>query len=89
MPGFGARRQTGDEVAYVLKSRTAEGRQRWHSIGRHGAPWAPDAAREEARRLLGEVAKGGDPAAEKQAKRKAETVEQLCGAYWADVVAAS
>jgi integrase len=87
VPGFGARRQSGDAVAYVLKSRTSEGRQRWHTIGRHGAPWTPDMAREEARRLLGEVAKGGDPAAEKQAKRKAETVEELCNAYWADAVA--
>lgn len=58
VPGFGARRQTGDAIAYVLKSRTAEGRQRWHTIGRHGAPWTPDTARDEARRLLGEVAKG-------------------------------
>jgi integrase len=34
--------------------------------------------------LLAEVAQGEDPAAEKQAKRKAETVDQLCDAYWAD-----
>jgi hypothetical protein len=27
--GFGARRRTGASVAYVLKYRTAEGRQRW------------------------------------------------------------
>lgn len=82
--GFGARRQTGDAIAYVLKSRTSEGRQRWHTIGRHGAPWTPDSARDEARRLLGEVAKGGDPAADKQTKRKAETVTDLCDLYWAD-----
>jgi integrase len=85
--GFGARRQTGDAVAYILKSRTAEGRQRWHTIGRHGAPWTPEAARTEAKRLLGEVARGGDPAAEKQSKRKAETVTELCDAYWADAEA--
>src|ERR1700733_5640883 len=84
VPGFGARRQSGAAVAYILKSRTAGGRQRWHTIGRHGAPWTPDTARDEARRLLGEVAKGGDPAADKQAKRKAETVAELCDAYWAD-----
>lgn len=87
VPGFGARRQSGDAVAYVLKSRTSEGRQRWHTIGRHGAPWTPDTAREEARRLLGEVAKGGDPAAEKQTKRKAETVAELCDLYWTDAEA--
>jgi integrase len=87
VPGFGARRQMGTAVAYVLKCRTAEGRQRWHTIGRHGAPWTPDTAREEARRLLGEVAKGGDPASAKRAKRKAETVTELCDAYWTDAEA--
>ena len=79
--GFAARRQKGDAIAYVLKYRTAEGRQRWHTIGRHGAPWTPDKAREEAQRLLGEVAKGGDPAADKKALRKAATVAELCDLY--------
>jgi Arm DNA-binding domain len=51
--GFGVRRQT-DVAAYVLKTRTLEGRQRWITIGRHGAPWTPDSARDQARRLLGE-----------------------------------
>jgi integrase len=74
-------------VAYILKSRTTEGRQRWHTIGRHGAPWTPDTARDEARRLLGEIAGGGDPAAEKQSKRKAESVSELCDLYLADAEA--
>jgi integrase len=82
--GFGARRQKSAAVAYVLYYRTEEGRQRWHTIGRHGAPWTPDTAREEARRLLGEVVKGGDPAADKHAKRNAETVADLCDLYWTD-----
>jgi hypothetical protein len=47
--GFGARRQNSDAVAYVLFYRTKEGRQRWFTIGRHGAPWTPETAREEAR----------------------------------------
>jgi integrase len=38
-----------------------------HSIGRHGAPWTPDTARNEARRLLGIVATGFDPHAKLQA----------------------
>ena len=82
--GFGARRRTGETVAYVLKYRTGDGRQRWHSIGRHGAPWTPDQAREEARRILGDVVKGADPAADKQAKRHAVTVSDLCDQYWTD-----
>jgi hypothetical protein len=56
--GFGIRRRTGKTVVYVLKYRTLDGRQRWHTIGRHGAPWTPDIARNEALRLLGEVVKG-------------------------------
>jgi integrase len=87
VPGFGARRQRGKAVSYVLIYRTGDGRQRWHTIGRHGAPWTPDAARDEARRLLGEVARGSDPAAEKSAKRKAATVAALCDLYIADAEA--
>jgi integrase len=87
VPGFGARRQRSAAVAYVLVYRTAEGRVRRYTIGRHGAPWTPDAAREEARRLLGDVTKGTDPAAEKIAARRAETVTELCELYWADAVA--
>jgi hypothetical protein len=75
--GFGARRQI-DAVSYVLIYRTAEGRQRWHTIGRHGSPWTPDAARREAKRLLGSVAGGLDPAALKRAKRSASSVAELC-----------
>lgn len=79
--GFGARRQRGDAVAYIVVYRTAEGRQRKQTIGRHGAPWTPDTAREEARRILGEVAKGIDPAAAKRERRAAPTVNDLCDAY--------
>jgi integrase len=79
--GFGARRQKGDAVAYVLKYRTSTGRQRWHTIGRHGAPWTPDLARAEARRVLVEVTKGADPAEAKLQGRKAKTVGELCDDY--------
>src|SRR5262249_43308759 len=57
LPGFGTRRQNGSAVAYILKYRTAEGRQRWFTIGRHGAPWTPETARAEAKRLLGDIAR--------------------------------
>jgi integrase len=87
VPGFGARRQRSPAVAYVLMFRTAEGRTRRYTIGRHGAPWTPDTAREEARRLLGEAVTGADPAADKQSKRRAETVTELCDLYWSDAEA--
>ena len=87
LPGFGARRQRGQTIAYVLKYRTSEGRQRWYTIGRHGAPWTPESAREEAQRLLGGVASKADPAAEKRAARNAQTVADLCDLYFADAEA--
>src|ERR1041384_3881101 len=87
VPGFGARRQRGDAVAYFLKYRTREGRQRWHTVGRHGSPWTPDDARQEARRILGEIVQGRDPSAEKRAARSALTVSQLCDMYLADAEA--
>lgn len=87
VPGFGARRRAGTSVSYVLMFRTAEGRQRRFTIGRHGAPWTPDTAREEAKRLLGDVVKGTDPAADKRARREAVTVAELCDAYWQDAEA--
>ena len=75
--GFAARRQKGEAVNYFIKYRTRDGRQRWHTIGRHGSPWTPETARAEARRLLGLVASGGDPAGAKAATKAAPTVEAL------------
>ena len=85
--GFGARRQRGDAVAYVLFYRTKDGRTRWHTIGRHGAPWTPDMARAEATRLLGRIVEGEDPAAAKKTARHAQSVAQLCDIYLADAEA--
>ena len=87
VPGFGARRQRSDAVAYVLLYRTVDGRSRRFTIGRHGAPWTPDTAREEARRLLGLVAAGEDPAGAKKTRREAATVAELCDLYLQDAVA--
>jgi integrase len=87
LTGFGARRQKSDAVAYVLFYRTKESRQRWFTIGKHGAPWTPETAREEAKRLLGDVAHQRDPAAEKRAARNAQTVAALCDLYLADAEA--
>jgi hypothetical protein len=87
LPGFGARRQKGEAVSYVLYYRNHEGRQRWYTIGRHDAPWLPDTARKEARKLLGDVARGSDPAADKRSRRNANTVAELCDLYLQDALA--
>jgi integrase len=87
VPGFHARRQRSAAVTYVLFYRTQNSRQRWYVIGRHGAPWTPDTARERAKELLGAVASGADPAAIKDAKRKATNVAELCDLYLSDTEA--
>jgi integrase len=60
--GFGARKQTKG-VFYYLRYRH-NGTQIMKSIGRHGSPWTPDTARNEAQRLLGTLAGGDDPFAQ-------------------------
>jgi hypothetical protein len=57
------------------------------TIGRHGSPWTPDEAREEAKRLIGDVAKKIDPAAQRRADREAMTFGALCDLYLAEGVA--
>src|SRR5262245_45087791 len=84
--GFGARRHTSEAALYAVLYRS-NGRRRWVPTGRHGSQWTPDTARSEAKRLLGLVAGGGDPASAKEAHRGAVTVAQLCDQYYADAVA--
>ena len=75
--GFGARRQRGPAVTYVLKYRTARGSQRWQTIGRHGSPWTSETARAEAKRLTGVIVSGGNPAAERDARKAAPTLAEI------------
>ena len=89
LPNFGARRRKGPSVSYFVFYRNAGGVQKRHTIGRHGAPWTPDTARDEARWVLTEKVKGNDPAAEKIAKRRAASVAELCDLYLADSLAGS
>src|SRR5208337_2256711 len=81
--GFGLRATPAGERSYVLKYRHRGG-QRWFTIGKHGSPWTVETARKEALRLLGEVARGDDPAAAKGADKQALTVAQLCDLYLAE-----
>ncbi len=84
LPGFGVRCRASGAKYYVVKFRTTAGRPRWVTIGRHGAPWTPDAARKEALRLLGQVAAGQDPASEREAMRRDLTIAELCDVYVAE-----
>ena len=78
--GFGARRLRSGQVSFIVRYRNAAGTLKLHTIGRWGV-LTPDQAREEARRLLGSVKLGGDPVAERKAKREALTVQALCTRY--------
>jgi hypothetical protein len=84
--GFGVRCQRRDRV-YVVKYRVG-GRQRWFTIGKHGSPWTPELARREAKRILGLVAEGKDPAHTKQKDRSAPTVGALADRFLAEHVEA-
>lgn len=86
LKGFAARCQRRDRV-YVLKYRM-HGQQRWFTIGKHGSPWTAELARREAKRLLGLIASGQDPAVKKAADRSAPTVAELADTFLAEHVAA-
>src|SRR3712207_1309029 len=73
--GFGVRCQRRDRV-YMVKYRS-QGRQRWYTIGKHGSPWTPELHRREAKRILGLVADGKDPADKEQKDRSTPTVSAL------------
>lgn len=77
--GFGVRRQTRDPI-FVLRYRHQR-RERWITIGIHGAPWTVDKARKEAQRLLGIVAEGFDPAIDRDRERSAPTVTELANQF--------
>ena len=77
--GFGCRCQRKERI-YFLKKRF-EGRQRWYVIGAHGNPWTPETARNCARRLLGEIASGRDPAAEREFTRGLPSVAGLAQSF--------
>ena len=85
LPGFGARCRGSGATYYFLKYRLGS-RQRWLTIGRHGAPWTAEEARKKALRLLGEIVDGRDPAAKREASRQAATMAQLCDLYLAEGV---
>jgi integrase len=82
--GFGVRARTGGGKSYILHYRVGAGRSaplRKLTIGKHGSPWTPNIARTEAKRLLGLVASGQDPAQLRAEERKALTMAELCDLY--------
>jgi integrase len=92
--GFGVRVLASGLRLYVFKYGLGRrGKSRWVTIGEHGSQWTPDpvtglerrlvvaVAREEARRMRGEVLAGRDPAEAKRAARAMPTLKEFGERY--------
>lgn len=84
MRGFGIRVYPSGKKTYLVQYRAGR-RTRRITIGQHGVLTAEE-ARIRAKQLLGDVARGLDPSAEKQAKRRAPTVAGLCDRFLEEYV---
>ena len=80
LPGFGVRIYPSGVRKYVVQYRLADTSQRRLAIGKHGVLTVVK-AREMAREKLVSVARGEDPAAEKNSARHASTVRDLAQDY--------
>ncbi len=89
LPGFGLKVTPAGGRTYLVQYRIGgrKGRTRRVTIGKHG-PLTPEQARLEAKRILGEVAAGQDPAEDRTRARQAITVAELCELYLLQGVAA-
>ena len=83
LAGFGLKVTPAGARVYVVQYRAAR-RLRRYTIGRHGSPWTPEAARREAARLLGIIARGDDPAQAKEAAKAEPTFAAFAERYMAD-----
>ncbi len=88
LPGFGLKMTPTGGRTYLVQYRVGgrKGRTRRVTIGKHG-PLTPEQARQEAKRILGEVAAGQDPAEDRTRDRQAITVAELCDLYLSEGVA--
>ena len=84
LPGFGVRIRSTGRKYYVAQFR-ADGRMRRITLGRHGAV-PTETARRRAMAAISEAKGGGDPAATRDARRKAPTMKQLGKRFLEDYV---
>lgn len=78
--GFGIRIKPSGNASYLVQYRNQEGRTRRIVLGKVSV-LTPDEARHMAADKLREVAKGGDPSAQRRAAREAMTVSELCDLF--------
>lgn len=83
LPGFGMRVTAGGAKTYVVQQRV-NGKTVRVKIGRHGV-FTPESARAEAKKLLGDTARGIDPNALKRTEKvQATTLGEVFTAYLKD-----
>jgi integrase len=83
LPGFGLYVGASGARTYFLEYRPGRGRgvhKRRISIGRHGAPWTPQTARDKAIEYLTGVRDGRDPLAEREAAERGPGPARLISA---------
>lgn len=85
LKGFGIRVNPNRTIVFVVQYRMkGKGtKTQTYTIGKYGSPWAPDAAREEARSLLELVHRGIDPIAERRAREACAEQAALEEEYYA------
>jgi integrase len=76
LPGFCVRVNPGGSKVYLARYRNDMGQQKWAKVGKHPVNTA-DEARIQAKGILGDSAKGLDPAESRDKKREAITVQKL------------
>lgn len=84
--GFGLKVTPKGRKVYVLQYRMPGTSTRRATIGVHGAPWTPDAARARAIELLGDVSRGHDPAEAKRQAKAELSISELCDLYLSEGV---
>ena len=90
LPGFGVRVQVTGSVSYVVKYRAGSGRSaptRRLTLAKAGTI-TPDEARTLAKKTLGSVAHGADPAAQRAAEKRASTLAEVAEQFLTEHVEA-